>query len=248
MMTKSNRWPAWLDVAQGTSGLILALFMWAHMFFVSSILISHDAMYWVARMFEGEPIFGRPYPIFVSLVAIFIFILVVIHSLLALRKFPSNERQYRVIHRHLSHLKHRDSWLWYVQVITGFILFFLICIHLYQLILNPSDIGPYASSDRVWSGRMWPLYLLLLFVVEVHGGIGLYRLCIKWGWFLGKNPKSNRRRLMKIKWAIMIFFLVLGLATLQAYMKIGYQHAPNAGERYSPKTTKIINEIPMKKE
>jgi fumarate reductase subunit C len=37
-MTKNiNRWPTW-----------------AHMFFVSSILISHDAMYWVARMFEGD--------------------------------------------------------------------------------------------------------------------------------------------------------------------------------------------------
>jgi fumarate reductase subunit C len=54
-MTKNiNRWPAWLDMVQGFTGLILILFMWAHMFFVSSILISHDAMYWVARMFEGD--------------------------------------------------------------------------------------------------------------------------------------------------------------------------------------------------
>jgi fumarate reductase subunit C len=59
MIKNINRWPAWFDMVQGITGLILVLFMWAHMFFVSSILISHDAMYWVARMFEGEPLFGN---------------------------------------------------------------------------------------------------------------------------------------------------------------------------------------------
>jgi fumarate reductase subunit C len=31
-----------------------------------------------------------------------------------------------------------------------------------------------------------------------------------------------------------VFFLVLGLTTLAAYIKIGIQHAPYAGERYMP--------------
>jgi fumarate reductase subunit C len=30
------------------------------------------------------------------------------------------------------------------------------------------------------------------------------------------------------------FFLVLGVATLAAYMKIGIEHAPNYGEHYVP--------------
>ncbi len=60
MTTQLNRWPARLDVVQGATGLILALFMWAHMFFVSSILISLDAMLWVTKLFEGEHIFGKP--------------------------------------------------------------------------------------------------------------------------------------------------------------------------------------------
>ncbi len=30
------------------------------------------------------------------------------------------------------------------------------------------------------------------------------------------------------------FFLVLGLATLAAYIKIGIEHAPRAGEPYTP--------------
>lgn len=229
-----NRWPARLDLLQGLSGLVLALFMWAHMFFVSSILLGKDAMYWVARMFEGEPIFGKGYPILVSMVAVFIFTTIVIHAFLALRKFPASYREYHALHQHLGRFHHGDSLLWYVQVFTGFALFFLASVHLYQLTFHPADIGPYASSDRVWSGRMWPLYLILLFVVELHGGIGIYRLLLKWGVLLGKNPKQNRRRLQIAKWVITCFFILLGLATLAAYMKIGAEHADNAGERYTP--------------
>jgi succinate dehydrogenase/fumarate reductase cytochrome b subunit len=32
---RASRWPARLDLAQSASGLLLVLFMWAHMFFVS---------------------------------------------------------------------------------------------------------------------------------------------------------------------------------------------------------------------
>ena len=77
--------PAWLDVVQGASGLALVLFMWAHMFFVSSVLLGKDAMYWVSRMFEGEPLFGRPYPLLVSAAGVVIFLLIAGHAVLALR-------------------------------------------------------------------------------------------------------------------------------------------------------------------
>ena len=60
---------------------------------------------------------------------------------------------------------------------------------------------------------MWPLYILLLLAVEFHGTIGLYRLCVKWGWFDGQNQKT-RKALKKVKWALTVFFLVLGFASL----------------------------------
>ena len=81
---------------------------------------------------------------------------------------------------------------------------------------------------------MWGLYLLLLFTVELHGGIGLYRLAVKWGWFEGRDPNATRARLKKLKWAITAFFLILGLVTLAAYIKIGMEHADRYGERYVP--------------
>ena len=39
----------------------------------------------------------------------------------------------------------------------------------------------------------------LLLAVEFHGTIGLYRLCVKWGWFDGENPKATRKALKKKK-------------------------------------------------
>ncbi len=229
-----SRWPARLDWVQSASGLVLALFMWGHMFFVSSILLGKDAMWSVTKFFEGYFFFGRPLPWLVSLVVAVVFALVVVHALLALRKFPSSYRQVQAFREHASAMKHSDTTLWWWQVVTGFALFFMVGAHLYVMFMQPETIGPYGSADRIWSDGFWPLYLVLLFAVELHGGIGLYRLALKWGWFEGPDPDATRRRLKTLKWALTAFFLVLGLATLAAYIKIGIEHAPRAGEVYTP--------------
>ena len=160
--------------------------------------------------------------------------LIVVHAALALRKFPASYSQFATFRSHMRVLKHGDTTLWMWQVVTGFALFFLAFVHLYLLLVNPDRIGPYESADRVWSDQLWPLYLLLLFTVEVHGTVGLYRLCVKWGWPAGKNAAATRRNLKVAKWTITVFFLALGLATLAAYIKIGIEHQPRYGERYVP--------------
>ena len=63
---------------------------------------------------------------------------------------------------------------------------------------------------------------------------GLYRLAVKWGWLTGKDANATRRRLKQLKWAITVFFLALGFATLAAYVKIGIEHRDHAGEPYVP--------------
>lgn len=226
--------PARLDVLQGASGLLLVLFMWVHMLMVSSILLGNDAMYFVARMFEGEPLLGRPYPILVSLIAGFILAVFVVHALVAIRKIPGSYREYFAFRRHATALRHPDTSLWLLQVVTGFLLMFFAGAHLYQMLLHPADIGPFASADRVWSGRWWPFYLVMLFAVELHGGVGLYRLALKWGWFTDRDGHLPRARLVRIKWWLTGFFIVLGLVTLAAYMKLGYEHRDRIGERYTP--------------
>jgi fumarate reductase subunit C len=121
--------------------------------------------------------------------------------------------------------------LWMVQVVSGLVLMLLASIHLYEMLMHPADIGPYASADRVVSGQMWLLDLVLIFAAEVHGGVGLYRLILKWDWF---NSTGHRQRLRWIIGALVGFYLLLGLFTFAAYVKIGLEHRPDAGQRYVP--------------
>jgi len=186
----------------------------------------------VTKFLEGKFLFGKSYPILVSLVAIGVFIVFIVHAVIAVRKFPNSLDQYREYRAHMKMMNHGDTNLWFWQILTGFALFFLGSIHLYVIMTHPAEIGPYASSDRVWSEYMWPLYLLLLLAVEFHGSIGLYRLAVKWGWFDGKNPRASRKRLKKAKWVVTVVFLALGLLSLAAYIRIGIAHKDRVGERY----------------
>jgi fumarate reductase subunit C len=233
---KKSRLPARLDYIQSATGLFLGLFMWAHMFFVSSILVSKDFMYSVTKMFEGSFIIEGGSPLIVTIAVAVVFTIFIIHAALAMRKFPINYRQYQVMKTHNTMINHDDTKLWFIQAYTGFAMFFLGSVHLYVLMSNPADIGPYASSDRVVSDWMWPLYILLLLAVELHGSIGLYRLCVKWGWFDGKSPKQTRANLKKAKWVVTVFFLTLGLLSLAAYIKIGIEHMDSYGEKYKPQS------------
>lgn len=231
---RASRWPARLDLAQSLSGLLLALFMWGHMFFVSSILAGKDAMWAVTKFFEGYYFVGESHPWVVSIAVALVLALIVLHAALALRKFPVSYRQYATFRGHMRMMRHGDTTLWFWQVFTGFALFFLASIHLYAMLTRPELIGPYESADRVVSQHYWPLYILLLLAVEFHGGIGLYRLAIKWGWFAGADANVTRKRLKRLKWGLTAFFLALGLMTLAAYIKIGIDHRDRAGERYVP--------------
>lgn len=231
---KKSRIPARLDVAQSGTGLILGLFMWAHMMLVGSIILGKDAFDFVARTMELSFLSdsGHGYPIAVFFAVLTVFTLFVIHALLGVRKFPISWKQHRIIRDQMQMMNHTDTSLWYIQVVTGFIMFFAGAVHLYTMLSNPAGIGPYMSADRVWSGGMWPLYLILLICVELHAGIGLYRLWLKWGWFSGKDPGKSRARLKKIKNSATIFFLTIGFLALAVFMVIGIGHSDKAGEKY----------------
>lgn len=245
---KKSKLPARLDLLQSATGLFLALFMWLHMFFVASILLGKDAMYVVAKFFEGYYFFGQPYPILVTIAAAFIFAVLILHAGLAMRKFPANYRQYSNFRSHMKTMRHDDTNFWFIQVFTGFAMFFMVSIHLYIMMTQPHTIDPYGAGDRMVTDWMWPLYLLLLLAVELHASIGLYRLAVKWGWFEGKDPQITRKRLKRAKWGVTIFFLVLGLATLAAYIKVGLDNRDNYGERYVPSWQQEMTTAPERME
>ncbi|MCF6247829.1 MAG: fumarate reductase cytochrome b subunit [Desulfobacula sp.] len=231
---KKSRLPARLDFAQSGTGLILGLFMWVHMMLIGSIILGKGSFNFVAKTMElaflSET--GHGFPIAVFFAVLTIFTLFITHALLGVRKFPISWKQHRIMRDQMQMMNHTDTNLWYVQVITGFIMFFAGSVHLYIMMTNPGSIGPYMSADRIVSGNMWPLYLVLLICVELHGTIGLYRLCMKWGWFAGKDAKKSRQALKKFKNRATIFFMTVGILALLVFIVIGINHRDKVGERY----------------
>lgn len=231
---KKSRIPAKLDKALTASGVLLAIFMMAHMFFVSTILFGENAMYTVTKMFELDFIFEGGLPFIVSIFVAIVSAIFIVHAILGIRKFPTSYRAYIRIKEHAKMMKHTDTSFWMFQWISGLIMMFAAMIHLYIMFTQPQNIGPYSSAHRVVSENMWLLYMVLLICVELHGSIGLYRAAMKWGWFDGKNPKETRAKMMKAKKAISFFFLALGAITLLTYIKIGIERIDHLPMKYHP--------------
>ncbi len=231
---KKSRIPARLDFAQSATGLILGLFMWVHMMLVGSIILGKGTFNFVAKTMELAFLSddGHGFPIAVFFAVLTIFTLFIIHALLGVRKFPISWKQHRIIRDQMQMMNHTDTNLWYIQWITGFIMFFAGSVHLYIMLTNPGSIGPFMSADRIVSGNMWPLYLILLICVELHASIGLYRLCMKWGWFSGKDPRKSRQTLKKFKNRATLFFLSIGILALLVFVVIGIKHRDKVGEKY----------------
>ena len=207
------------------------------MFFTSSILLGQKAMYLESKLFEGSFFLDTPQPILVSISAMIVLILFIVHAALAMRKFPYKWKEYKVLKTHAFSLRHTDTILWMVQALTGFVMFFLGSAHLWMMISIPDKIGPYASADRIYSDHVGWLYTLLMAAVLLHTVVGLYRLSVKWGIGVGSHPREGRRRNKKIMWAALAFFAIMGYSALATYWVSGYQHRNHYGERYHPQTT-----------
>lgn len=231
--------PARLDFLQSVTGLILALFIMGHILFEASILISQEMMYKVTIMFEGYYFFGETYPGIISFFATAVSIIFITHAAIALRKFPHDYKQYKIIKNHTKVMNHEDTSLWGIQVISGFMMFFIGSVHLYIMIAQPSMIGPYASSSRVVDQLMGPLYFMLLIAVVSHAFIGLYRLSLKWGFIEGKNTKVSRKRFKFIMKILIVAYIIIGLASLAKYTYIGITHDFSDGVKYKSQTINI---------
>jgi fumarate reductase subunit C len=231
---RKSRIPAKLDLLQSLSGLALGLFMWVHLLLVSSILLGKDAMLFVTGMMEANFLRPEGYPILVAGAALTILVIFIVHAGLAMRKFPANYAQVKIMRSHIKMMHHADTTQWWTQAATGFIMFFLGSAHLFIIAINYDKIGPHLSAERFVYYGLWPMYLILLFAVELHGAIGMYRLAVKWGVFDGKDPRATRERLHRVKKGITVFFLTLGILSFCAYVKIGLEQRDTPGERYVP--------------
>ncbi len=213
--------PARLDLAQSLSGLVLTLFVAFHLIFDATILFGADAFRFVSGALEGELFFGEKIPLITTVFTAVIFAIFIAHAGLAMRKFPQNTAQYRAYRTHMKDMRHSDTSLWWLQIWTGFAMFFLASVHMYIIMTQPETIGPAGSAYRIVYEWKWPLYLLLTLAVVPHAAIGLYRLALKWGWLAGKNPDRRRNSFKKALWIATAFYITISLGGLGAFMHVG---------------------------
>ncbi|MCL1094209.1 fumarate reductase cytochrome b subunit [Shewanella kaireitica] len=207
----------WLDISQSVSGVVLAIFLWTHLILVSSILLGAEAMTWVAKTMELSFLTadGHGYPWVVTIIAMVIAVIALIHVLVAAHKMPLNLRQQRALKQQLNVVSHGDTRLWVWQAATGVVIFLLLPVHLWLIGAAPETIGPYGSADRIWQQGVWLLYLPLLLCVELHAAIGMYRVAVKWG---AARDLNSRSRMKKIKSIISVIFILVGIASLLAFL------------------------------
>jgi len=215
------------ELVSGGSGLLLALFMWGHVFLVGSILTGARGFDWMATMLEDY---------YIAQPTVFaIFTLFLVHAAFAARKIPAQLRERKEMQRLAKGLRqsgrekvatrteyspfrpHVESLLWIWQVRTGMVMLVLGSFHLVLLgldIFTPlygeiAGIESSTSMARVGAG-LWLPYAVLLWCVEFHASVGLYRLAIKWGADLWLSRQTMHRIEQVIFWLV----LVLGGVTL----------------------------------
>lgn len=205
VLSRGRRTAALLDLLEAASGLALALFLWMHMLFVASIFFGTESFDGIAHMLDEYYLSYVGIP---PLVAVFF-----LHFLLAARKIPFGWREQRTIWRHAGLLSHKDTWTWVFQAASGMAILILASIH-FWVVLTAWPIEASMSVYRVGRMPQFVFYLALLFLGELHAGVGLYRLAVKWGW-------PSRKRANLILEIVSAVFLVLGLWALLMFRRLG---------------------------
>ncbi len=189
--------PGRMDFVQAISGVVLALFTLMHVLFLSTVLISPglmDSFGWLLEELYLAQVGG---PI--------ILLIMIVHFCIAARKMPFQVGTLPVFFRHAKQMKHCDTWLWLVQVLTAIVVLVMVSVHVY-VILDSLPITAATSALREQSG--WScFYIILLVCVGMHLGIGLFRVGVKYGYV----TQANRSVWVKRTWYLIGAYIALGI-------------------------------------
>jgi fumarate reductase subunit C len=199
-----NRISAYLDWLQMLTGAGLILFMWSHMILVSSIILGPGVMNTLARFLEEIYMAQVGGPI---IAVTFLF-----HFVLAARKVPFRAEQQSSIWKLSRQLRHMDTWLWMIQAATAMVILIMGSIHMWT-VLSDLPITAFKSAARIQGGFWLVFYLILLPIVELHVGIGFYRIAVKWG-FIRRKKRQGFKRFENMLTA---FFILIGLIALARF-------------------------------
>jgi fumarate reductase subunit C len=202
-----NRISACLDWLQMLTGAGLILFMWSHMLLVASVNLGPEVMNTIAGFFEETYVAQIGGPV-IALTFLF-------HFILAARKIPFRTDEIFTFWRHSRILKHTDTWLWMIQAFTAMIILIMGSIHMWT-VLTGLPITAAKSAARVQGGSWLIFYLILLPMVELHVGIGFYRIAVKWGFV-----KRKGRKLFKgFENILTAIFIIIGLITIVRFLTL----------------------------
>jgi fumarate reductase subunit C len=198
---------AYQDLLQMLTGVALILFMWSHMILVASVNLGSGLMNSIAAFLEDHYLaqIGGPA----------IALLFLVHFVVAARKLPFRNREQVAMWLHSVRLNHLDTWLWMVQATTAMLILIMGSIHMWT-VLTDLPITAAKSAARIQSGWWLVFYLFLLPMIELHVGIGFYRIGVKWGWI----KRANRLSLKRFENRLTLVFVTIGLITLFTFFFI----------------------------
>ncbi|MTJ80105.1 MAG: succinate dehydrogenase/fumarate reductase cytochrome b subunit [Telmatospirillum sp.] len=196
---------AYLDWLQMLSGAALIIFMWTHLCLVSSVIISPSVMNAIAWFFEVTGL--------VYLVGPGIFLVFLTHFVLAARKIPFVTRQQTAMWDNAKRMHHQDTWLWLVQAGTAMVILIMGAAHMW-VVLTDLPITAAKSAARIQGGAWLVFYLVLLPMVELHVGIGFYRIAVKWGFL----KRSTRKGFHAKENMLTIILIGIGVVTLLRFL------------------------------
>lgn len=192
------------DFLQMCTGVALVLFMWMHMILVASVNIDFGGgrvMNAIAYFFEATYMAQLGGPL--------IFLTMVAHFVLAARKLPFRVAEQKSMWTHSKRFNHLDTWLWVIQAVTAFIILIMGSIHMWTVLTN-LPITAAKSAARIQTGWWLLFYFILLPCIELHVGIGAYRIGVKWGWI----KRSNREYFHGIENKLTLVFIAIRAITL----------------------------------
>jgi len=207
----------YVDLAQSISGVLLIGFLWMHMLFVSTIIVS-PALF--DTLSEG---LDRYYLAQLGIPATIL--LIIIHIFLAGRRAPLRLRDLRITYRMAKMMGHFDTWVWVGQVVTALMVGIMASIHLWTILgawplraaTSAARVASSGPADITWGGFTFPFYLvfyvIFLLAGEYHGGFGLYRILVKWGWW-------ERHTMGYVLKGITVIIVALGIISLYTFTKI----------------------------
>ncbi len=202
-----SRASAYLDGLQMLTGVGLIIFIWSHVVLVASVHLGAEAMNTIAQFLEetymaqvGGPIIGCVF---------------LLHFFLAARKIPFRVDQQVALWKHSRVLRHTDTWLWVIQVLTAMVILIMGAIHMWT-VLTDLPITAAKSAARIQGGYSLVFDLILLPMVGLHMGIGFYRVGVKWG-IIRRTTRKGFKRFQNILIGV---FILIGLINMVRFFTL----------------------------